>query len=468
MSVPLADVPHAAQAARTQLDLYGWLYQSVLHQSWERYVKRRPIPAYLESLEKSQWSPASELERVQIRALRQLLTHAQANVPYYRELFAQVRFDPRGLSKREDVAQIPVLTKEIIRERYDDLVDPAHRGLNIQKGTSGSTGVPLKFEHCLDSNSWREATRIRGYRWAGYRVGGPTFHYWGQAAPPAGKKGAKVRLDRALKRDVFVDSMHNDEASMLRAVELLRKARPSCMVVYTQSCAMWARFILDRGLRDWPDIPVLCGAEAVLPQDREVLARAFGHGIFETYGSREVMLMASECSAHAGMHLSEENVLLEVAENGAPLPAGQSGDVLVTDLHNYGFPFIRYANGDLATMHDATPCACGRGLRRLESVEGRRADTLMDKDGKPIPGLVFHVLFGDARSQLVSQFQATQRKDGSVTLRIVRGPGWNEEGFRTIAGRIEGYLRGLPLQVETVEMIPLGPNGKRRTIIVEG
>lgn len=457
----------SSESPRPRRDLYGWVYTSALLPAWERYVKHRPLLDYLESLEKSQWLSLAEMEALQVRALRALLTHAQANVPYYRELFAKVGFDPRGLTRREEIRVIPVLTKDIIRERYDDLVAPAHRGLNFEKGTSGSTGVPLKFEHCADSNAWREATRIRGYRWAGYRVGGPTFHYWGQAAPPAGKKGAQIRLDRALKRDVFVDSMQSDEASMLRAVELLRKTRPACLVVYTQSCALWARFILDRGLRDWPDIPVVCGAEAVLPHDREVLAGAFGPQIFETYGSREVMLMAAECSAHAGMHLSEENLLLEITKDGAPLPAGESGDVLVTDLHNYGFPFIRYANGDLATMHDATPCACGRGLRRLKSVEGRRADTLMDREGKPIPGLVFHVLFGDARKQLVSQFQAVQKKDGSITVRIVRGPGWNEDAFKSIRTRLEGYLRGTPLEAEFVDTIPLGPSGKRRTILVE-
>ena len=70
------------------------------------------------------------------------------------------------------------------------------------------------------------------------------------------------------------------------------------------------------GSEDWPDIPVIRGAEAVLPQDRAVLSRAFGHEIFETYGSREVMMMSAECGAHDGMHLSEENVLLEVVQDG--------------------------------------------------------------------------------------------------------------------------------------------------------
>jgi phenylacetate-CoA ligase len=154
--------------------------------------------------------------------------------------------------------------------------------------------------------------------------------------------------------------------------------------------------------------------------------------------------------------------------DGSPLAAGESGDVLVTDLHNYGFPLIRYANGDVATMKaEAAPCRCGRGLRRLRSVEGRRADTLVDKQGQPIPGIVFHVLLADAKSEIVSQFQAIQRTDGSVTLKIVRGKKWTAEGFAVLEGRVRDYLRGQPMQVEWCHQIPLMPNGKRKTIIVE-
>jgi phenylacetate-CoA ligase len=457
---------HGAAPPRPERDLYAWAYEKIRHGAWERFVKRRPIPGYLDQLEKSQWLSAAELEAMQLQSLRDLLVHAQTNVPYYKELFGKIGFDGRDVRRRSDIGGIPLLTKEIIRERYDDLIAPEHRGKNIIKGTSGSTGVPLKFELSLDSNAWREAMKIRGYRWAGFRLGGKTFHYWGQAKPPTGMAGAKIRLDRAVRRDIFVDSMQSDEASMRRAVELLRKTRPNCLVVYTQSCALWARFILEHNLRDWPDIPVICGAEAVLPQDRTVLERAFGRGIFETYGSREVMLMAAECDAHEGMHLAEENVLLEVVKNGAPLGPGESGEVAVTDLHNYGFPFIRYVNGDLATMGDAHVCPCGRGLRKLKAVDGRRADTLHDKEGKPIPGLVFHVLMANSKD-VVSQFQAIQKKDGSVTLKIVRGQEWDPTAFNGSVSRIEGYLRGLPLQIEECREIPVMPNGKRRTIIVE-
>src|SRR6185436_1803827 len=115
--------------------------------------------------------------------------------------FRQHRFDPRDLKSRAQFAELPLLTREIVRERYEDLVDPAHRGQNIKKGTSGSTGKPLKFEYSRNSECWRQAIKVRGYRWAGYRPGVKTFFYW--AAVAAGAPNLKVRLDRALRRETF-------------------------------------------------------------------------------------------------------------------------------------------------------------------------------------------------------------------------------------------------------------------------
>jgi phenylacetate-CoA ligase len=448
-------------------DLYGWTCEKVLSPAWER-VRGRPTMTHLEFLEETQWLTPVQIERIQLDKLRALLAYAKKNVPYYRELFGKLGFDASDVRTRDDLGGLPILTKDIIRERYDDLLDPAHRGLNLKKGTSGSTGMPLKFEYSRESYAWREAMKIRGYRWAGYRVGHPTFYYWAQVyALPQGAQGLKIRLDRALKRETFIDSMKQDERSMLAAVDLLRRTRPQTIVCYTQSCAQFARFILDRGLRDWDDIPVICGAEAVLPADRAVLGRAFGPDVFETYGSRETMLMAAECCAHDGMHLSEENLFLEIVRDGAVAPPGESGEVVVTDLHNYGMPFIRYANGDLGVMGSDEPCSCGRGLRKLDRVEGRRADTLRDGQGNSVPGIVFHVLFSDSRQEVIKQFQAIQHKTGDITFKVVRGQDWNEEAFARILARFRDYLRGLTLTVEFCDWIPAAPNGKRKTILVE-
>ena len=447
---------------------YSFAYSHFFWPAWERLARGRTTAHHLMLLETMQWCSPEVIERYQLHALRALLTYAGRYVPYWRETFRRVGFDPREFKKRQDLAGLPILTREIVRERYRDLVAEEYVHRNLKKGTSGSTGTPLKFEYSPESESWRQATRMRGYSWSGYRPGLPTFYYWAQVNEmPKGPRGWKIGLDRALKRESFFDSMHQDEKARQVALERLRRLRPAVIICYTQSCAQFARWILDRGLRDWDDIPVLCGAEAVLPADRAVLARAFGPDVFETYGSRETMLIAAECEAHDGLHLSEENLFVEIARDGKPAIVEESGDVLVTDLHNYGMPFIRYQIGDLACMASSTTCRCGRGLRKLERVEGRRADTLHDAYGNPIPGIVFHVLLSDARQEIVRQFQAVQRARGDVLLRVVRGQDWSEQRFDALIGRMKKYLRGLPLEVEFQDAILPSPSGKMKTIVVE-
>jgi phenylacetate-CoA ligase len=168
------------------------------------------------------------------------------------------------------------------------------------------------------------------------------------------------------------------------------------------------------------------------------------------------------------MHLSEENLLVEVVRDGRPLGPGESGDVVVTDLHNYGMPMIRYLNGDVATLASEHRCACGRSLRRLERVDGRRADMLMDGAGNMVPGIVFHVLFSDARQELIRQFQAVQGRDGAVVLKVVRGREFAEDAFHRVTGRFTEYLRGQPVRIEFHEQIaPHQGSGKHQTIIAE-
>jgi phenylacetate-CoA ligase len=447
---------------------YAHLYADWLWPAWERFARRRTTLRHLALLEQTQWASPEELEIRQLASLRALLAHAGKHVPYWRETFRRLGFDPRDVQRREDLAALPVLTRDMVRERYADLVDPALAPKNLKKATSGSTAAPLRFEYSRESECWRQAVRLRGYGWAGYRPGIPTLHYWARShQPPPGALGLKVRADRALKREIYVDSMRQDEDGRRHALMVLRRQRPAIIVCFTQSCVQFARWVLERGLRDWDDIPVLCGAEAVLPGDRAVLARAFGPHVFETYGNRETMLIASECEAHDGLHLMEENVLVEIARNGAPVPAGEPGDVLETDLHNYGMPFIRYANGDLGRMTPDRPCACGRGLRKLASVDGRRADTLTDGEGNPLPGILFHAYFVDAETELARQFQCIQKRDGAVELRVVKGRDWSAERMDLKLRQLKQYMRGRELKVEYVDAILPAPSGKMRTVVVE-
>ncbi|MGH2899756.1 MAG: phenylacetate--CoA ligase family protein, partial [Solirubrobacteraceae bacterium] len=170
------------------------------------------------------------------------------------------------------------------------------------------------------------------------------------------------------------------------------------MVAYASGAGALARFVNDRGLRTWDAFPVLTGAEGLVPHDRGAIEQAFGP-VFDTYGCREVMLIASECEAHDGLHTSMENLVTELVvrePDGTIRHArpGETGEVVVTDLHNLACPMIRYVNGDLAVARGDEPCRCGRGLVRIGPIEGRVTDTLYDGAGRAVGGLVFNILFG--------------------------------------------------------------------------
>jgi len=455
------------------MDLYGQLFRSILWPTWESRIRRRPTLARYEFLERTQWRSVDELHAVQTGALRRLVRHAHANVPYYRRRFDEVDLTGSDIRGPEDLHKIPILTREEARAHGKERESTAHPFPTIRKNTGGTTGQPLLFGYDADSEYWRQAIKLRGYGWAGYQPGDRALHFWGAASPPfsLSKARAKVALDRLLRRETYIPCAVMSESGLRHVADLLRRSPPKVLVCYTQAGAELARFVNRHRLRTWRSIPVVCGAERLYPEDRAELERAFGPAVFETYGCREVMLMASECEAHEGLHVSMENVIVEIVvtePDGRQRPAheGETGEVLITDLHNLGMPFIRYQIGDLAVAGSQSRCPCGRHLTRIARVEGRATDLLHDADGSVISGIGFHVLFtglaGAAR-----QFQVVQHRDRSVTLRIVPGDGLNDVSLENIRRGCSELLKEVPVRIEMAPEIPLTKEGKRRTVIVE-
>jgi phenylacetate-CoA ligase len=453
-------------------DPYGQLLQRVLLPGYESVIRGRPTHARRALLEETQWRPLDELEALQQGALRRLVQHAYTHVPFYRDRFERARVSPDEIRGVSDLPRLPRLTRGEVRDSAGARGSTAPPLAVVRKATGGTTGQPLAFGYDLESEYWRQAVKLRGYGWAGYEVGDPSLHYWG-APPPRPRPPrlrAKTLVDRALKRERYFDCTVRSDDELLRVARYLGRVRPRVLVCYTQAGADLARFVLDRGLRDWGDLTVLCCAERLFPADRAALKAAFGPAVYETYGCREVMLIGSECEAHDGLHLSYENLIIElvVTEGGAERPAraGETGEVVITDLHNLGMPFIRYESGDVAVQGSTEPCACGRTLPRISRVEGRVADTLRDGRGNRVAGLVFNVMF-TALAQAVRQFQAVQHPDGSVTLKVIPGSGFDENARVEVRRHLQQVLPGVEVRIETVGEIPASASGKRQVVVVE-
>ena len=462
------------------MDFYGSLFARVLYPAWESGLRRRPTLRRLRYLEQTQWRPRAELEAIQSGALRRLLAHAYANVPHYQRAFAAAGITPRDIADAGDLGKLPILGREVARDTVEDRTARGGAAVEIRKSTSGTLGRPLVFGYERASEYWRTAMKMRGYGWAGYQPGQRALYFWG-AGPPAGTtkptlasrlRALKVKGDRAIRREHYMDCGRRGERELDEVVSAIRREHPEVLVCYSQAVADLARHVVARNLRDWDTLPVICGAERLYPADRAVVEQAFGPAVFETYGCREVMLVATECEAHAGLHMSMETLVVEVVvregTNGTARPAraGELGEVLITDLTNHAMPFIRYANGDLAVAGDAGACSCGRALPRLASVEGRVAETLIDGTGARVNGLVFNVVIAHI-AHAIRQFQVVQHKDRSVTLRVAPTATFDGSIEATLRATWERYLTGVPVRLEMVDDIAASPSGKRQVVVVE-
>jgi len=454
-------------------DAYGTLFREVLHPAWESGLRRRPTLGLRAELERTQWLAEEELRVLQGRALERLYRHALANVPYYRRAFQVAGLTASSVRDLDDLAKLPLLSRDAARESLADRSSRLDPLPVIRKMTSGTTGRPLELAYDSGSEHWRAATKLRGYGWAHYQPGDRSLHFWGNVAalhPVAATRRAKVALDHLLRREHFVDCTDRSAEALDRVVRQLAALRPSALLCYSQAGAALARHVVDAGTRFDFELSVICAAERLFPADRAVLERAFGPRVFETYGSREVMLIASECDEHRGLHTSMENLVVEllVREGSSWRPAapGELGEVVITDLHNFGAPFIRYVTGDLALAMAPGQCACGRGLARIAAVEGRVADTLYDGAGRPVSGLLFNVLFS-VMADRVREFQVVQRRDRSIDLLLVPVRELDGETRGRIFGAAAKFLPGVELRVEVVPGVPPDAGGKRRVVRVE-
>src|SRR5262249_36117824 len=154
-----------------------------------------------------------------------LLTHAADHIPYYREIFRERGFVPQEVSSLRDLATLSFLTRDIVRDRYRDLVDERTKSDHVHKHTRGSSGEPVFCEYDGGRGVGRQAVKWRGYGWSGSRPGMRALHYWGMPVRPAGLAGVKCHVDRRMRRETYIDCLRQDTWSLDRTVEFIKRSR---------------------------------------------------------------------------------------------------------------------------------------------------------------------------------------------------------------------------------------------------
>jgi phenylacetate-CoA ligase len=442
------------------MSVYSRIFESLLLPAHNR-LRGRQYHVHRDFLEQSQWWPREKLEAFQWQELMALLKHAYASVPYYQRKYADAGVRLEDIRTMADFRRLPPLTRQEVNAHRPELRSRSYGGTLIPQATGGSSGVPTQFDITWESYDWRTAATERVYAWTGCRLGERALFLWG--APVGRQRRRQVLKDGlfyGLRRQRIINTFQQSEAIWAKVYQRARRYRPRLLVGYVNSLEGFAHYLLATGGRLPSSLrATIAAAEPVYQTTRELLEKAFGVPLFNTYGSREFMSLGGECERHQGMHINMENILLETAGR----PEDGPSDILITDLHNYGMPFIRYAIGDLGVL-DPAGCPCGRNLPLLKSVDGRVLDVFRTAGGRVVPGEFFpHVLKEIAE---IKEYQVQQVALDRIVLRAVLSGEISARSRRLLDDEMKrAFGDGVRLEIERVDQIPRLASGKRRVAI---
>jgi phenylacetate-CoA ligase len=423
-----------------------------------RYIRGGWV--YLRELRRTQWLSADNLQALQLRRLRDLLRDAAENVPYYQSLFQKLSATPDDFRQLSDLARLPVLEKQQVRDNPDQFINRRYdKRRLIEDHTSGSTGQPLRFFLTVEQKAYEMAYSIRFWHWAGYRTGARIAafrHYIPKTeTDPLWEHNARLRT--------LFFSVYDMKPANLRAyVEEFNRFRPQFVRGYPSSIYIFAQFAASEGLRVHTPRAVLSSSETLSPEMRAVIERTLQCPVYDWWGSNERVVTACQCERRGPFHVNGEGGILELVPTANA--ASEDGHRMIgTGLINHAMPLIRYDLGDLA-VPAKEPCACGRGLPCVERILGRVNDTIVTGEQKYVPSVRFYTLF--ETHDKVRQFQVVQTEPNAVVVRIVPAHKFNGAETNELRGKLARFLGdAVKIDFELVDHIQPEPSGKIRNVV---
>jgi len=387
-------------------------------------------------LEHSQWLPTAEIERRQFQQAGVLLRHALASIPHYREKYGELAI-PEKLDW-DYWRTLPLLERSEIQEHFERLrssrVPPSH-GQVISYGSSGSTGRPIKALGTDTTHFFWLCLSLRDHLWHGR-----DFEKKHAAIRSKVEQGNVAGWDEW--SDSFVcgpAAMLNIQTDVDKQLDWLLAENPEYLITHPSNLHALVIRAGERRARPNNLHEVRTYGEMVKPELRELVHQAWDMPLIDIYTAEEVGYIALQCPEHEHYHIQSENLLVEVLdEQGNPCAPGEVGSVVVTTLHNFAMPLIRYRILDYAEVGDI--CPCGRGLPVLKRIVGRQRNRAILPDGRH-----FWPSFRGADWLAVApvrQFQLVQHTVHSIEVRLVCARALEvieEAGLRAMLTKTIGY-----------------------------
>jgi phenylacetate-CoA ligase len=323
--------------------------------------------------------PRDRFRELQLDRLKSSIRKAAAS-PFYEKLFKKIGFDVNAVNTLDDIEKIPLTTKDDLRENWPyGFLAVSKDELIRMHSSSGTTGrATVIFHTAHDINEWtnivtrsmymtgmRKGDVFQNMMTYGLFTGGLGFHYGaeklGALTIPAGAGNSKRQIQ--LMKDFGTTFIHIIPSYALHLYTVFEE--------------------LGIDPRNDTELKVaFLGAEPHSERTRNKVEELYGVKAFNSYGLSEMNGpgVAFECPCQNGMHVWEDNYILEIIDpvTEKPVPEGEEGELVLTTLLREGMPILRYRTKDVTRIIPG-PCECGRVQRRIERITGRTDDMLIIK-----------------------------------------------------------------------------------------
>lgn len=393
------------------------------------------IMKVLKELRTQQYLPPAALQSIRQERLNRLLRLAVTTTGYY-----------KNFKRYED---LPVLTKDMITERFNDFFSISDKSKLIRKTTGGSTGIPFAYYTTKKSQSYMWAGIILSWEMTGYKPGEKVVFLAGSSLF---KSGWKHRLFyKLLNVDLLYASPLSDEV-MHKYAETIRKNKAAVLYGYSYAINTMAEYLNRVGDHSFPNLKgIVCTAELLTDSARQKIERAFGVPVFDQYGCNEGGISAFECE-HKKKHLISTRALCETDENGV---------LYSTDLVNDGFIMMKYNTTDIVEFSDE-PCACKRSFPVIKKMVGRLNDVVVDMDHKVLHASFFGIAL--SKDSTIHQYQVTFN-GYSLNLNIHSAHHNKDYYTDKYIPLIQKYARFDSYTVSMNAPFEKTPNGKHREVV---
>ncbi len=402
------------------------------------------------------------IKQYQENKLKSILEYAIENVPFYRNILKKYNFNSKEFSPFIILNELPILTKDDIRNNFDNLISDKYRNAKsiCFDFTGGSTGQPLKFAYDENYKDIRWAIIYNNLTSIGYNLGDCHGFIYGSNYDAKKQYSLRQKIQYLCMNAFQINAFFlNDNELGNFSVKCLKK-KPKFIIGYASALVSFARFVKSNNLHIKFNF-IESTSEYLSSEMREEIENIFKCKVYDRYGCREVGNVAHECEYHEGLHINWQIVYIEIVNQGKyPFFGTNYGDIVITSLENKGMPIIRYFIGDIGKLDDKG-CKCNMKSARLYLAGARSGDLLYSIDGGTVSPPALTLIYKDLSG--IKNIQFVQSNKNSLDINVVKTNEYYESIHAKLFERLQKIFGcKMKIKINFVDKIEKELSGKYR------